>query len=63
MIKLNENGRLACMMAATMASGIMANPSYNNKPLPADEMMRLASQLILHAMNFKSLSEDDNSDG
>ena len=43
---LNENGRIVCMMAATMAGGIMANPVYNNRPIKPDEMVHMAAEMV-----------------
>ena len=52
---LNENGKLVCMMAATMAAGIMSNVTYNREPIQPHEMMRLASEIVGLAMSQSEL--------
>lgn len=49
MKNLNENGRLVCMMVATMASGVLANPIRVEREEP--NMDALAEM----AMNFVGL--------
>ena len=54
---LNENGKLVCMMAATMVSGIVANPAYNREPIQPYEMLRLATDLVSLALSQPELRE------
>ena len=53
--ELNENGKLACMMAATLAAGVMSNPAYNREPLKPNDMMQMAAEMIGVAMSSPEL--------
>lgn len=55
MEQLNENGKLVCMMAATMASGIMSNVTYNKQPLDAERMLKMAHEMVGMAMSVENL--------
>lgn len=52
---LNDNGRMVCRMAATLSSGIMANPAYNGSPINAEEMVNMAAEMCRYAMNHEEL--------
>ena len=54
---LNENGKLVCMMAATMAAGLMSNPAYNREPLDSQEVLKLAFAMVQDCGNVDGLIE------
>lgn len=54
---LNENGKLVCMMAVTMAAGIMSNPAYNREPLDSQTMLKLAFQMVQDCGDIEWLIE------
>ena len=59
MEKLNENGKLACTMAATLAAGVMSNVTYNSQAIKPYDFMEMAAEMIGCAMTFQELREPE----
>lgn len=61
MIKiLNDNGRLLCMMVATMASGVLSNPIRVERNEPQMEpLYQMAQEFIRMALTFPELFEEE----
>ena len=54
---LNENGRLACQLAATLAAGVMSNVTYNHEPVRPSDFLDMAAEMIGIAMSHPELRE------